>query len=177
MAVAALGLVWLAHGASPAWAADAQAPQPPVAKIAMFEFELEDVSAAASLPAAAGPGAATSAALMDKVTLKARQVLAASGLYSLVDVSKVDAKPVLDKSLRDCNGCEAAIARQLGAEQALVGVVRRISMTDYYVLIQISDCRTGKILQQEVANFADGDDGWANGVAMLLRHQLLATQD
>ena len=114
---------------------------------------------------------------MDKVTVKARQVLAASGRYSLVDVSKVDAKAVLEKSLRDCDGCEAAIARQLGADQALVGSVRRISMTDYYVLIQISDCRTGKILQQEVANFAGGDDGWANGVAMLLRHQVLSTQD
>jgi len=99
--------------------------------------------------------------------------MAQSGRYSLVDVSQVDAKPVREKSLADCDGCENAIALQLGAEQAMIGLVRRISMTDYYVLVQISECRTGKVLAQEVANFAGGDDGWANGVANLIRHQVL----
>lgn len=171
--LAAIGLVCLALGPPSLQAANAQAPPAPLVKIAVFDFELEDVSAAASLPGAGG----NSAAIMDKVSAKARQVLAQSGRYTLVDVSKADAKPVLEKSLRDCDGCEAAIALQLGADQALVGVVRRISMTDYYVLVQISDCHSGKVLHQEVANFAGGDDGWASGVAMLLRHQILPSQD
>jgi hypothetical protein len=46
-------------------------------------------------------------------------------------------------------------------------------MTDYYVMIQISDCRTGKVINQQAANFAGGDDGWASGVASLIRHQVL----
>jgi hypothetical protein len=66
---------------------------------------------------------------------------------------------------------------QLGAEQAFVGMVRRISMTDYYVLIQLSDCRTGKVLDQQVANFAGGDDGWASGVRMLIKHTVLAADN
>jgi hypothetical protein len=45
-------------------------------------------------------------------------------------------------------------------------------MTDYYVLVQIRDARTGKILDQQAANFAG--DGWASGVAALIRHQVLA---
>lgn len=66
---------------------------------------------------------------------------------------------------------------QLSAAQSLVGVVRRGSMTDYYVLIQISDCGTGNVLNQQEANFAGGDDGWASGVRMLIKHQVLASQN
>jgi hypothetical protein len=172
--IGAIGLAWLGAFAN---AADASKAAP--VKIAVFDFELEDVSAAASQAgASASPSpSASSAAMMQKVTNEARRLLAQSGRYSLVDVSKVDAQPVIDKSLRNCDGCETAIALQLGAEQALVGVVRRISMTDYYVEIQISDCRTGKVLDQQVANFAGGDDGWASGVGMLIRHTVLASDN
>ena len=166
-----IAAIWLGFAACAALAADTGKPAP--IKIAVFDFELEDVSAAASLPGASG----NAAAIIDKVSSTARRVLTQSGRYTLVDVSKVDAKAVTEKSLRSCNGCETGIALQLGAEQALVGVLRRISMTDYYVLIQISDVRTGKVLNQQAANFAGGDDGWANGVAMLIKHQVLAAQD
>jgi hypothetical protein len=167
-AIGCIGILLLGAGFVPALAADA-GKSPPV-KLAVFDFELEDVSPAASLL-----GRSTStAAMMQKVSSEARRVLAQSGRYSLIDVSKVDAKPVTEKSLRNCDGCDAGIALQLGAEQSLVGVVKRVTMTDYYVVIQISDCRTGKLLNQQEANFAGGDDGWASGVRMLIKHQILA---
>ncbi len=104
-------------------------------------------------------------------------MLAESGRFILVDVSKVDAEPVRAKSLRNCNGCEAGIALQAGAEQALIGMVRRVTQTDYYVLIQISDAQTGKVLNQQEANFAGGPDGWASGVRMLIKHQVLVAAE
>jgi hypothetical protein len=170
-AVLSVALASLSVTVLPALAADAQ-KSPPV-KIAVFDFELEDVSAAASLSGEP----TTSTATMEKVSAEARRVLAQSGRYSLIDVSKVDAKPVTEKSLRNCGGCEAAIALQFGADQSLVGVVRRVTMTDYYVLIQISDCRTGKVLNQEAVNFAGGDDGWPSGVASVIRHRVLTSQN
>lgn len=152
--------------------AAADVAKTPTIKIAVFDFELDDISAAAALTGAATSSAAT----MQKVSTEARRVLAQSGRYSLVDVSRATAKAVTDKSLRDCDGCEAAIALELGADQSLIGVVRRVSMTDYYVMIQISDARTGKVLNQQAANFAGGDDGWASGAASLIRHGVLAPQ-
>jgi hypothetical protein len=86
-------------------------------------------------------------------------------------VSKADAKQIRDKSLRDRDGCDAAMALQLGAEESLVGVVRSVTMTDYYLQIQITDARTAKVLNQQSANFAG--DRWASGVAALIRHQIL----
>jgi hypothetical protein len=145
-------------------------PQP--IKIAVFDFELEDVT-----PASAYQGKTTSSAnSMEKVSSAARTLLAQSGRYSLIDVSKVEAPAVAEHSLRHCDGCEAALALQLGAEQSLIGVVTRVTQTDYYVLIQIRDARNGKVLDEQEANFAGSDEGWPSGVRMLITHQILVPQ-
>ncbi len=152
---------------------DPPPPRPQLIKLAVFDFELEDAT-----PAVALLGQTTSSeATMEKVSSEARRMLAESGRYFLIDVTKTEAEPVRAKSMRNCEGCEAGIALQAGADQALIGVVRRITQTDYYVVIQISDARTGKVLDQQAANFAGGPDGWASGVRMLIRHQVLAPTD
>jgi Protein of unknown function (DUF2380) len=152
---------------------DPPPPRPAVIKLAVFDFELEDATPAAAL---LGQTARTEAA-MEKVSVDARQMLAKSGRYLLVDVSDATAQPVKEKSLRNCEGCEAGIALEAGAEQALIGVVRRVTQTDYYVQVQITDARTGKVLNQQSANFAGGPDGWSSGVRMLLKHQVLVFED
>jgi hypothetical protein len=116
-------------------------------------------------------------AAMEKVSSEARRMLAQSGRFMLIDVGNVDTDPVKAKSLRSCEGCETAIALRAGAEQALIGVVRRVTQTDYYVVIQISDTQTGKVLNRQEANFAGGPDGWASGVRMLIKHQVLEPAD
>jgi hypothetical protein len=148
-------------------------PRPRVVKLAVFDFELEDVSPAASLL-----GQTTgNQAVMSNVSNEARRVLAESGRFHLVDVGQIDAVPVGYGSLRNCDGCEARLALQAGAEQALTGVVRRITQTDYYVTIQLTDAQTGKVLDEQEANFAGGPEGWASGVRMLIKHQVLASAD
>jgi hypothetical protein len=167
--IRALGTLLLVFAFAPALAAEAQISTP--IRLAVFDFELEDVT-----PAASYLGKTTSsAANLEKVSSEARRVLAQSGRYSLIDASKSDAKPVTEKLLRNCDGCEAGIGLQLGAEQSLIGVVTRVTQTDYYVQIQIRDCKTGKVLNQQEANFAGGDDGWASGVRMLIKHQILVS--
>jgi hypothetical protein len=141
-------------------------------KIAVFNFELEDDSPAAMLLNKGARYGVT----MEQVTNEARQALVASGRYSIVDVHASQAKPVLDKSLRNCEGCEAQLALQLGAQQSMIGIVRTVTQTDYYVYVCIRDARTGKILDQEEANFAGDPSGWPTGVRMLIKHQVLPSQ-
>ena len=148
---------------------DPPPPRPAVVKLAVFDFELEDASPAAAI---LGQTTRTEAA-MDAVNEAARDMFARSGRYLLTDATAIDAEPVRTGSLRDCNGCEAGIALQGGADQALVGVVRRITQTDYYVTIRITDSKTGKVLDEQSANFAGGPEGWASGVRMLIKHQIL----
>jgi curli biogenesis system outer membrane secretion channel CsgG len=154
-------------------AAAAQGPAAPAVRIAVFKFELDDQT-----PAAALQNKATStAAAMDRVSEEARSELAQSGKYSVIDASSTDMNTVPNKAMRDCEGCEAGMALKLGADQALIGVVKRATQTDYYVWIQIRDARTGKILDQEAANFAGSEEGWPSGVRMLIRHQVLPAKD
>jgi hypothetical protein len=153
--------------------ARADAAKTPAVKIAVFDFELEDLT-----PASALLNEATSSAdALVKATEAARKQLAQSGRYEVVDASKADAKAARDGTLKDCDGCEAGIALKLGADESLMGIVRRATQTDYYVLIQIRDARSGKLLDQQGANFAGGQEGWASGVRMLIKHQVLVSQD
>jgi curli biogenesis system outer membrane secretion channel CsgG len=154
----------------------AAVPKEPAAlpvRIAVFKFELDDET-----PAAALQNRETStAAAMDKVSAAARSELAQSGKYNVIDASGIDMNTVPNRALRDCEGCEAGMAAKLGAEQALIGVVKKATQTDYYVWIQIRDARTGKVLEQEAANFAGSEEGWGSGVRMLIRHQVLPAKD
>jgi hypothetical protein len=168
-AIGVLGVLALAGAYAPAPAADAHESAP--VEIAVFAFELQDSSASAVLLRKS-----TDTAVLAKVTDAARRELAQSGRYSLVDVSHADAGPVRDGSLRNCEGCEAAIARQLGAAQSLIGVVTKVTQTDYYITICIRDARTGKIIDQQEANFAGSEEGWSSGLRMLIRHQVLPAQ-
>lgn len=153
----------------PASAADAPAP----IKIAVFAFEFEDLTPAAALLKKPADAAAT----MEKVTGAAREELAHSGRYLPIDASRLDAPAVAEKTLRDCNGCEAGLAERLGAQQSLIGLVRKVTETDYYVAIRIRDARTGKVIDQQEAMFAGDQTGWPSGARMLIRHQVLPAHD
>jgi hypothetical protein len=149
--------------------ADSEETATPATKIAVFNFELEDAT-----PSAALLGKATSSpASLERATSEARQELAQSGRYRIVDVSAADDKAARESMLRHCDGCEARIAQQLGADESLLGIVRRATQTDYYVMVIIRDAHTGKVLDQQDANFAGSEEGWPSGVKMLIRHQVL----
>ena len=154
---------------TPAFADTGKEPPAPV-RLAVFDFELDDVSAGASN---AGEKPAD-IALLKAVSEKARQVMVQSARYSLVDTGGADAEQVKGRSLKTCDGCEAAIALKLGAEQSLLGVVTRVEMSSYAVRVQIRDARTGKLVNQQSAVFLGSDDGWGNGAASLLRHRVLS---
>jgi hypothetical protein len=142
-------------------------------KIAVFDFELEDVSAAG---AASMADSAADSTRMHAVTEEARRVLAQSGRFSIVDTNGVGAQPVKDRTLRTCDGCDAPIALKLGAERSLIGVVTRVAKTEYYVSLKFTDTGTGKVLDEQSAFFTGADDAWASGVRMLLKHGILADE-
>jgi hypothetical protein len=140
-------------------------------KIAVFEFELEDVSAAG---ATSKVESAADLSRMQMVTNEVRRVLKESGRYRLVDTAGVSAEAVNQRTLRSCNGCDSAIALTLGADLSLIGVVTRVAQTEYYASLQITDTKTGKVVNQQNAFFTGADDAWASGVRLLLKHGILA---
>jgi hypothetical protein len=171
-AIGSIGVLLLSFAFLPALALDADKSSP--VKIAVFDFELEDVSAAG---ASSTGETASDLTRLQAVTGEARRVLAQSGRYSLIDTNGVDAEPVKKRSLRSCDGCDAGIALKLGAEQSFIGLVTRVAQTEYYVSLRITDARTGKVVNQQTAFFTGADDAWASGVRMLIKHGVLASVD
>ena len=149
-----------------------EAPTAGPVKIAVFPFELENFTAAGVQT----PNP-TDAPALTQATEEARQQLLQSGRYKLINTDGADEAAAKDRDLRNCNGCEAAIAGKLGAEQALLGVITKISMTEYVVNLRVSDVQTGQPLSSYTTGLRMGANySWSRGVRSLIRNDLLAAQ-
>ncbi len=148
---------------------DALAP----VKLAVFDFELEDFSGGAGII----PESDQDREQLRLATETVRRLLVESGRYSLVDVSGADAPDVTAHSLRKCDGCDAASARKLGADQSFVGIVSRITRTDYAVTFKLRDTRTGAPIAVEQTDLRIGANySWNRGAAWLIKNRLLEKQ-
>lgn len=153
----------------------AGAPASPVAataqvRLAVFPFELDDTSAGADIT---GATASDATGLAD-TTEAIRQLLAQSGHYRLVDAGTAGADAGKANALHDCGGCDAQIARGLGAEQSLLGVIRRVSRTEYTVRFQVRDSQSGAVVAGAESGLRMGANySWSRGAARLVRDRLL----
>lgn len=138
--------------------------------IAVFDFELDDHSAGSGIVAAD----AHDALYLAQATDEARRRLAASGRFTLVDTRGAEMGAAKTLGLRNCGGCAAEIAKGLGAEQALIGVVTRVNRTEYTLLIRITDADTGAVISNNYTNLRMGANyAWPRGVKWLMDNQLL----
>jgi hypothetical protein len=158
----------LAACAALAPAPSLKAETPGVPKIAVFDFELADDSASSAAPG----GHPADLAAMAEATSGAKKMLADSGKYLVIDAAGASAGRVTG-ALRDCNGCEAKIALQLGAQLSLLGAIVKVEQAAYAVEIQIRDAATGKGVFARRETFLGGPTEWSSGVRSMLRRELL----
>jgi hypothetical protein len=151
-----------------AGAAEAVAPSP--IKIAVFPFELVDFSAAAPY---------VSADDIDREQLRlsteeARRLIVESGRYQLVDTGTANEQIAKVVPLRDCEGCEAGIAAGLAADQSMIGIVTRITRTEYAVTYKIRDARSGGLVDVQQTDLRMGANvAWSRGARWLIQRRLL----
>lgn len=143
----------------------------PLTSVAVFPFELEDKSAGAGIIA---PDARDIRYLAE-TTDEAKRHVAASGRYQLVDTSAVDLGTVAKYGIRNCDRCEAGVARKLGADQAMLGVVTRVNRTEFTLFIRVIDARTGQIVSADFTGLRMGANyAWPRGAKSLLGKRLAA---
>ena len=123
-------------------------------KLAVFDLELDDFSAGGPL---AGESAEETARLR-RVTALAREQLAKSGLFELVDTSASSDENLKAHWLRKCNGCEADIARALGADMSFIGFFRKISVMEQNLEFRIRDARTGELMNVSQTDYRGETD-------------------
>ncbi len=139
-------------------------------KLAVFEFELDDFSAGGPI---AGESSEETARL-HAMTLLARRLLAELGLFEIVDIDKAEDQIVKAHWLRKCNGCEAKIARAHGADMALVGVFRKISVMEQTLEVRIRDAATEELMKAAQADYrGETDASWSRALTWLVKHRIV----
>jgi hypothetical protein len=147
--------------------------QSDLVKIAVFDFELNDTSAGAGIVAQD----AVDTENLTKSTEEARRMLSASGRYSLVDTGGVAGEVTAAGGILGCGGCDGPLARKLGADQSMVGVVTRVSRTEYTLRILVRNARSGEVVSNDSTGLMMGANyAWPRGVKRLLNAVMLSPQ-
>lgn len=142
----------------------------PPLKLVVFDLELDDFSAGGPL---AGESAEETERLR-KMTRLARELLAASGLFEIVDVGATDEARVAQHWLRKCNGCDADVARAAGADLSFVGLFRKISVMEQVLEFRIRDARTGELVNISQTDLrGETDESWRRALTYLIRYNLV----
>src|SRR5689334_11238161 len=89
---------------------------------AVFEFELTDTARQDQL----APHNAEHLARLALVSEELRKKLAESGRFTILDIAPV-AADARAANLQSCGGCDVSLARKLGADYAITGMVYKVS--------------------------------------------------
>lgn len=162
-ATALVALLALATHPSGGFAADS-------VRIAVFDLELDDRSAGGGV---IGPDA-RDAEYLRQTTEDARRMLAASDRYTVVATGSVAGEIAAAGGIRHCNGCDGPLALTLGADQTMIGVVTRVSRTEYTLQLVIRDARTGATVSDNFSGLRMGANySWPRGVKWLMINRIL----
>ena len=136
--------------------------------IAVFDFELVDTSLEGELR---GPSTAELARLA-RISDLLREELVASGRFRVVAGGPAAGQ---GQRMRDCNGCERALAAELGADFALIGWVQKVSNLILNLNVAVREVASGRLATAASVDIrGNTDQSWARGTRYLVRHRLLA---
>lgn len=159
-----LALIWAVAGLGPS-AAHAEER-----RVAVFDFELIDTSLEGEVN---GPRAEETERLA-MISDLLRQKLQESGRYVVVDEAPVAAQIEDAGYLHSCNGCEAKMARELGAELAITGTVQKVSNLILNINLYVRDAESKRRLRAMSADIRGNTDrSWSRGVSYLVKNRLL----
>jgi hypothetical protein len=140
-------------------------------KVAVFDFELVDTSLEG---ATNGPRADQQARLI-QITDRLRDALAKSGRVTVIDITPVVAQARAADS-RNCGGCDAQFASQLGADFAVMGWVQKVCNLIPNMNVQVSDAKIGRAISVKCVDMrGNTDESWSRAIDWLIRYDLLAT--
>jgi hypothetical protein len=150
-----------------------KAAEPELVKIAVFDFELDDRSAGRDI---IGEDAIDTENLIAS-TEEARRMLSASGRYSIVDTSAAAGEVTSAGGIQYCNGCEGPLAKELGADLAMIGVFTRVSRTEYTLQVLVRDAGSGTVVLNTSTGLRMGANySWPRGVKWLMDNRILPAQ-
>jgi hypothetical protein len=146
-------------------------PEPADAQtVAVFDFELIDTSLEGEINGSRADERSRLTRLSDQL----RRRLEESGRFSLVDIAPI-ADEARASNLQACGGCDAHLARRVGAELAMTGTVQKVSNLILNMTVSIRDASSGRIVAAMSADMrGNTDESWSRTLDWLVRNRLLA---
>ena len=109
------------------------------------------------------------------ITKILRQKLEESKRYKPIDISP--AKKEIEYwrgGFHACNGCDADVAKKLGADLSLVGYVQKVSNLILNINVFMRDTKTGKLVEvQSVDVRGNTDETWTRSMSYMIRNRIL----
>jgi Protein of unknown function (DUF2380) len=138
--------------------------------VAVFNFELIDSSLEGAIRGARADEQERLARLSDQL----RQLLTDSCQFLLADLTPI-ASEAQASNLQACGGCDARLARRIGAELAITGTVQKVSNLILNMNIYVRDASSGATIAAMSADMrGNTDESWTRTLIWLVRNRLLA---
>lgn len=150
----------LVFAASPATAAP---------KAAIFPFDIRDVEQEGELIPKSKP---EDARRMKLVADELAALMKKDGRYEVVDLTPLAKEVDAASPFSKCNGCEAPIAKQAGADLAVTGYIDKLS--DALISLQLfaRDAETGQLTKSMAAEIrGNTDELWLHGIRWLWKNR------
>lgn len=139
-------------------------------KTVVFDIELIDMSQEADLGIRDDQ-----TRRLERVSDELRRLLESSPQVQLVDWSSKREEVSQKSPLFKCNGCAEDIAKELGADLVVSGIVQKTSNLILSFAVTISDARSGKPIRGGQADIrGNTDDAWLRGIRWIVKNRLLS---
>ena len=138
-------------------------------RLAVFGFELIDSSLQGDIEGQHPDDLARLTMIEEDL----KRMLTESGRYEIVDVTAAPDAVDAAGYLHGCNGCEAKIADQLGADQALIGWVQKVSNLILNLNVGIREANSKrKVFAASVDIRGNTDESWRHGIRYLIKRKM-----
>ncbi len=138
-------------------------------KLAVFGFELIDSSIQGEIEGE-NDGDRQRLHMIEE---ELKRQLRLSGRYTLIETDRAAEQIAAAGYLHGCNGCEARIARDLGADQVLIGWVQKISNLILNLNVGIRDAgNKQKLFAASVDIRGNTDESWRHGIRYLVKRRM-----
>jgi hypothetical protein len=166
--LAVAGFLAMTPGAAvPSYAAE---PASAALRIAVFDFELQD----ASHEGAIDGERPDQTARLKLVSEELRSLMQGTDRFRVVDIGPARQAVAEKGPLIYCNGCDRDIARDIGADLALTGLIYKVSNLILEIHIHVRDVETGKIVAKMSSSIrGNTDESWLHGIRWMFRNRLM----
>ena len=135
----------------------------------IFDFELVDTSLESEIN---GPRADEQNRLQG-LAPRLGELMAADGRFKVVPLDEAASANAARINLHDCNGCVADMAKSLGAEYSIIGIVQKVSNLILNLTLVVRDASTGRIRHTiSVDMRGNTDDTWSRALKDAARRLL-----